>query len=69
MGNKVNLGNSNKIKESTIAGGDVTIKQQENEKKFKCWLRKHLEVIISAIISGAVSAFVAWLITYLITKS
>lgn len=68
MGNKINIGDNNGIKETNIAGNDVNVSNENGKNKLWLWILKHLESIISAAISGAVSAFVAWLITYLCLK-
>lgn len=69
MGNKVKIGDSNKINDTIVAGGNVEIKKEDsNQESFLKLVGKHLEAIISAAISGAVSAIVAALITYFIMK-
>ena len=70
MKNKVEIGDSNEINDSIIAGGDATVVNSKPAKKkaFLSWLRKHLETIIAAAISGAVSAIVAAIVTYFLTR-
>lgn len=68
MGNKINIGNNNRMKDTNIAGNNVIISKEGKKNNFWLWVLKHLEAIISAVISGAVSALVAWLITYLCLK-
>ena len=68
MGNNINIGNDNKIKDANIAGNNVNVSASNNKNKFWKWVLKHFEAIIAAIISGATSAFVAWLITYFCSR-
>ena len=68
MGNNINIGDNNKIKETNIAGNNVNVSNQKDKNRFWKWGLKHFEAIIAAIISGATSAFVAWLITYFCLK-
>ena len=68
MGNRIDIGDNNKLNNTNISGNDVVIEEQRKGNKFWKWFLKHLESIVTAIISGAVCAFVTWLITYLCLK-
>ncbi len=64
MGNRIDIGNNNSLKETNIAGNDINNSKPDKDNKILAWFLKHLDAIITAIISGAVSAFVSWIITY-----
>lgn len=68
MGNKINIGNNNRMEDTNIAGNNIIISKEGKKNNFWMWILKHLEAIVSAVISGAVSALVAWFITYLCLK-
>ena len=67
MGNKIEIGDNNKISKTNIAGNNINKVDPQKNRLWK-WFLKHLETILVAIISGATSAFVSWLITYLVLR-
>ena len=64
MGNRIEIGDNNQLKDTNIAGNNVSLPEPKNKKSIWNWVLRHIEAIIAAIISGAVSALVSWLITY-----